>query len=307
MLRFDVYSWLPDNDPVCISPGDGAYFQSTIHPDGEHALFWGGPSGPPRIWRADLDGNDCTPLTPINSGARHPSYCLNGQRVVYVSDCGAKQTPETVETVFDENPTGPVRRDLILHIFSMKPDGGDIRQITDGPVQDLRPSLSPDGKTICFVSIRGGSTGLWLVPADGSAKPRKLNVPVTVYRPTWSPDGKRIYGFAAISNERHQVGWVCPGSGTWTPLANDDIAVTHSPFPDPHGESLLVHSNRTGRWGLYELKLDDETPPIPLMPHGFEKLICVHPNRARNGVMTFDSIPENSWSRYRPGNQSLNY
>ncbi len=307
MLRFDVYSWLPGSDPVCISPGDGAYFQSTIHPNGENAVFWGGESGPPRIWRADLDGNDCEPLTPADSGARHPSYCLDGERIVYVSDCGVKQTSETVGMIFHDAPSGSVRRDLILHIYSMKPDGSDVRQLTDGPVQDLRPSLSPDGKTVCFVSIRGGSTGLWLAPADGGERPRKLQIPFTVYRPAWSPDGTRIYGFAAISNERHQVGWVCPRSGAWTPLANDDIGVTHSPFPDPHGERLLVHSNRAGRWGLYELKLDGETPPTPLTPHGFENLICVHPNRARNGAMTFDSIPEESWARFKPTNSTTHY
>ncbi|MFZ5836111.1 MAG: TolB family protein [Pseudomonadota bacterium] len=307
MLRFDVFSWSPESPPVCISPGDGAYFQSTIHPDGEHALFWGGPYGPPRIWRADLDGNDCVPLTPEDSGARHPSYCLNGQRIVYVSDGGVKQVPETVEAIFHDNPTGPLRRDLILHIFSMKPDGSDVRQITDGPVQDLRPSLSPDGKFVCFFSIRGGSTGLWLVPADGSEKPRKLKIPITIYRPVWSPDGARIYGFAAIRNDRHQVGWVNPHSGEWTPLANDDRAATHSPVPDPSGKSLLVHSNRSGRWALYELKLDGVTPPLPIVPQGFENLICSHPNRARNGVMTFDSLPEESWARFKPGNQSVNY
>ncbi len=307
MLRFDVYSWLPGSDPICISPGDGIYCQSAIHPDGEHALFWGGPSGPPRIWRADLDGNDCVALTPADSGARHPSYCLNGQRVVYVSDGGVKQTPETVESLFDETPSGPMRRDLILHIFSMKPDGSDVRQITTGPVQDLRPGLSPDGKTICFISIRGGSTGLWLAPVDGSEKPRKLRVPFTVYRPVWSPDGKRIYGYAAVSNERHQIGWVNPDTGEWTPLANDDFALSHAPFPDPHGESLLIHSNRTGRWALYEMMLDGKTSPQRVVPQGFEKLMCAHPNRARNGILTFDSIPEESWSRYKPGNNITNY
>lgn len=307
MLRFDVYSWLPGSDPVCISPGNGAYFQSTIHPDGENALFWGGASGPPRIWRADLDGNDCEPLTPADSGARHPSYCLNGQRIVYASDFGVKQPSETVSMVFHDAPSNAIRRDLVQHIFSMKPDGTDVRQITDGPVQDLRPSLSPDGKTVCFASIRGGSVGLWLVPADGSEKPHRLKVPFTIYRPTWSPDGQRIYGFAIISNERHQIGWVCPNHGNWTPLDNDDLGITHSPSPDPNGRSLLVHSNRAGQWALYELMLDGISPARPILPQGFDKLICVHPNRARNGVMTFDSIPAESWARYRPGNQSLNY
>jgi Tol biopolymer transport system component len=307
MLRFDVYSWMPDQDPVCISPGDGAYFQSTIAPKGDHALFWGGRSGPPQIWRADLDGDHCEPLTPSTNGARHPSYCLNGERVVFVSDSGVKQAPETVETIFMANPSGPIRRDLLLHIFSMKPDGTDVRQITDGPVQDLRPSISPDGKMICFISIRGGTTGLWLVPADGSEEPHKVEVPVSFYRPSWSVDGSRIYGFSVISNERHQVGWVDPMTGDWTPLANDAAGQTHAPSPDPSGKSLLVHSNWQGNWTINELSLDEKSPLRLLTPHGFERLTCVHPNRAANGAMTFDSIPETSWKHYKPRGHFLHH
>lgn len=307
MLQFDVYSWLPDDPPVCISPGDGAYLQSCIQPQGGHALFWGGAKGPPRIWRADLDGNECIPITAGQSGARQPSYSMDGKRTVFVSDGGVKQSPETVETIFRENATGPMRRDLILHIFTMNPDGSDVRQITDGPVQDLRPSFSPDGKTICFFSIRGGRAGLWLVAADGKSRPYKIKADVTLYRPVWSLDGKRIYGFYILSNERHQVGWIDPVNGKWTALENDNAGQTRSPVPDPTQDALLAHSNHDGIWRICEIPLDGKTPMRFLFPKGFENATCVHPSRAVNGVMTFGSTSMETVLRFGSGYASHNY
>lgn len=301
MLRFDVYSWLPDYPPICISPGDGAYFQSCIHPDGDHAIFWGGAEGLPRLWCADLDGNECIPLTTAESGARQPSYRKDGKRIVFISDCGAKQAREALETIFRKNAPGAMRRDLILHVYTMNADGSDIRQITDGPVQDLHPTFSPDGKTICFFSVRGGSAGLWLVSSDGLSPPQRINSSATLYRPVWSHDGNRIYGYCIINNERHQIGWVDPVTGAWAPLANDDIGQTHSPSPDPNGKVMIAHSTRRGRWSLCEIPLDGITPVRDLLPKGFENTTCAHPCRAANGFMTFDSSPDKSLLRYTSG------
>lgn len=307
MLRFDVFSWPPNQDPVCISPGDGCYFQSCIHPQGDHALFWGGASGPPRIWRADLEGNSCEPLTPADTGARHPSYCANGDRIVFVSSRAVAQQPELVENIFREDGSGAPRRDIMLHIFTMNADGTDVQQITEGPVQDQRPTLSPDGRHVCFVSIRGGSFGLWIAPIDGKEQPQKLQTPVTVYRPVWSQDGKRIYGFTVANDERHKVGWIDLDSGNWIELENDTQAISHGPFPDPCSENLLIHANRGDKWALYEVPLDGHTPARRLIPPGFEDRVCAHPMRAADGAMTFDSIPDESWAQYNNTYRSLNY
>ena len=60
---------------------------------------------------------------------------------------------------------------------------------------DLR--LSPDGRQVCFVvkeaspDQAGYRMALWLVPADGSAQPRRLTLGVRKdVAPRWSPDGR---------------------------------------------------------------------------------------------------------------------
>ena len=45
--------------------------------------------------------------------------------------------------------------------------GGEPKRLTTAPGTNNHPRWSPDGKTIAFVSSRGGSTQVWLLPIDG--------------------------------------------------------------------------------------------------------------------------------------------
>jgi dipeptidyl aminopeptidase/acylaminoacyl peptidase len=61
------------------------------------------------------------------------------------------------------------------------------------------PALSPDGRWVAFTVTRysvddnAGDSDLWVVPADGSAPPRRLTWNKGADNsPLWSPDGKRI-------------------------------------------------------------------------------------------------------------------
>ena len=66
-----------------------------------------------------------------------------------------------------------------------------------------RPALSPDGRLIVVPVTEAAydeakkSSDLWLIPADGSAPPRRLTFSTTAEsHPAWSPDSRRI-AFAA--------------------------------------------------------------------------------------------------------------
>jgi TolB protein len=68
------------------------------------------------------------------------------------------------------------------------------RAVTADAAWDGEIALSPDGKTVAFVSDRGGGArGLYLVPARGEGAPRALATgPGDVSRPSWSRDGKSV-------------------------------------------------------------------------------------------------------------------
>lgn len=73
-------------------------------------------------------------------------------------------------------------------IYSMKPDGSGLIQLTDDPAADGLPAWSPDGTSIVFTRTEAGGSSIWTMDADGSAA-RRLAEGET---PKWSPDGDRI-------------------------------------------------------------------------------------------------------------------
>jgi Tol biopolymer transport system component len=292
-MRSAVWSWLPDGTVHQLSPvGEGSWMQACVHPDGDHAVFWGGlDDDPPRLWRGATSGGEPEPLTGVDSGARHGAYGLAGDRIVFSSDRASGARPGRMG---DETPAGNPTTGH-WNIFSMAVDGTDVRQITEGPHLDQRPALSPDGRTIAFVSDRG-RFGLWLVPTDGGSPPRPLCPGLTLYRPCWSIDGGTLFCFH-MGADRRQVGSVDLDDETFVRLDNDDRGNTHGPWADPRGDCLVVHSDRDGRWGLHELPLDG-SPMRPLLPPGHERAICAHGTRARNGVLTFDGAAMTELTRH---------
>src|SRR6516225_9124946 len=74
--------------------------------------------------------------------------------------------------------------------------GGEPKRLTTAPGTNNHPRYSPDGKTIAFVSSRGGSSQVWLLPTDGGEARQLTHLPIDVSGPIWSPKGDRI-AFAA--------------------------------------------------------------------------------------------------------------
>jgi TolB protein len=80
-------------------------------------------------------------------------------------------------------------------VFITDPSTGDMFNISRSPKsEDRYPCWSPDGKRVCFMSDREGTTNLWISNVDGS-KVRRLNrTPDVCYMPSWvkTPRGERI-------------------------------------------------------------------------------------------------------------------
>ncbi len=69
--------------------------------------------------------------------------------------------------------------------------GGEPKPLTTTPGTNNHPRWSPDGKTIAFVSNRGGSAQVWLLPIDGG-EPRQLTkLPIDVSGPDLVAQGRQ--------------------------------------------------------------------------------------------------------------------
>jgi Tol biopolymer transport system component len=137
-------------------------------------------------------------------------------------------------------------------IFTVNPDGGDRRQLTQVPddATAAMPAWSPDGRRIAYQSNVGGSFELWTMNADGSGQARLLADPGhSDNQPSWSPDGRTLVfsrcdatlGFVAYC-DLARVG--ADGRGLRTLLGGKWLHIR--PRYSPDGRRIVFSSNRDG-------------------------------------------------------------
>jgi dipeptidyl aminopeptidase/acylaminoacyl peptidase len=90
------------------------------------------------------------------------------------------------------------------------------------------PQLSPDGKTIAFVQAETDldknttRSHIWLVPGDGSARPRRFTAGEAKDRaPRWSPDGKQL-AFISNRDKQDQLYLIALDGGEARPLTSGE-------------------------------------------------------------------------------------
>jgi LCP family protein required for cell wall assembly len=90
-------------------------------------------------------------------------------------------------------------------LYIVRPDGSDLRQLTDDVADDSDPAWSPDGRTIVFISDRDGNPEIYTIAVSEltSATPtptpsptltitRLTNTAGTEVGPQYSPDGNTL-------------------------------------------------------------------------------------------------------------------
>ena len=79
------------------------------------------------------------------------------------------------------------------HLFRLPIAGGAAEQLTFGPWYDSDPAVSPDGRSVVFVSDRNGESNGNLFLLDLESKElRQLTREHWVSRPAWAPDGESV-------------------------------------------------------------------------------------------------------------------
>ncbi len=76
-------------------------------------------------------------------------------------------------------------------VILIHPDGESV-QLTRDMGNNYRPTFSPDGTQILFVSDRDGNREIYLMASDGSNQRRLTSNSIVDDFPAWSPDGSQI-------------------------------------------------------------------------------------------------------------------
>lgn len=99
-------------------------------------------------------------------------------------------------------------------LWSIKPDGSDIKQITNTLEDKHSPAVSPDGKEILYVDSK---RKLSIMNPDGTGK-RELPLAEGIYaQPTWAPDGKTIafVRYTVIPSDASEIWVIKRNEGGW--------------------------------------------------------------------------------------------
>jgi len=120
-----------------------------------------------------------------------------------------------------------------------------------------RPTWSPDGKTIAFVSNMSGRNNIWLVPAEGGWP---VQLTVSDQRQSgvaWSPDGKWIaYQSDYDGDEQWDIFLVSPKTGKVVNLTQTREIAEQSPVWSPDGR-YLAYEVKPKTSAAYEIDVYD--------------------------------------------------
>jgi len=288
-----------DEAVIEISPGDGEgiFVTPSINPKGNEAVFHGAVTGFSRIWKYSLDSDKTIALTGDDYVAVEPSYSWDGTQIAFSADKGIDQKREDMFDIGNSllkmgqmylggNPKA-------MNIFIISSDGNNLRQITTWNAVDMRPTFSPDGNHILFMSSKESGSikklSLYTVSLTGGEEPQLIPNSEGANRPWYSVDGDWIYYWKEIDDRGTLCRMKADGS-EWNPLANDTGGKgSHGPFIDQDGDWLWFHSVPDVYNQIFKMPIDGGDF-VSVTPIGFEEDHVAHVTAATNGNYTFDVL-----------------
>jgi dipeptidyl aminopeptidase/acylaminoacyl peptidase len=84
------------------------------------------------------------------------------------------------------------RRRSDVWLLDLRTRGAQPRRLTSSPENDSSPRWSPDGRSLFFLSSRGGSSQIWRLSLDGGEAEPVTAFPIDVDTFMVSPDGARL-------------------------------------------------------------------------------------------------------------------
>lgn len=142
-------------------------------------------------------------------------------------------------------------------IFTCKPDGADVLQLTTSGGFNTRPVFSHDGTKILFYSTRDGNPEIYVMNADGTAQTRLTNDPGDDAQASFSPDDSKIIWHSNRDGDYEIYTMNADGTGLTkrTNNAVDDFCATF--VPDMSG--FIYCSMATGNGDLYRFEFTGGT------------------------------------------------
>lgn len=201
------------------------------------------------------------------SGRRRISNGLGRTTCGYFYDSGRRVL---YSSTFAASPACPPRPDYSqgyvwplddLEIYTARPDGSDLHQLTRNDAYDAEATVSPDGRRIVFTSSRDGDIELYTMNVEGSDVRRVTHREGYDGGAFFSPDGthlvwramypestadsadyRRLLAQRLVRPTRLEL-WVSDADGTNARQVTHLGAASFAPFFHPDGRRIVFASN----------------------------------------------------------------
>jgi len=250
-----------------------AYFSA----DGKQLIFQSTRDGRgcDQIYTMSVDGSNVKLISNGDGRTTCSYFYPNGKRILYSSThLGYRQCPPRPDFskgyVWAVYPT--------FDIFTAKPDGSDLKQLTNTPGYDAETTITLDGKKLVFTSMRDGDLDIYTMDADGKNVRRLTNELGYDGGPFWSYDGKQIVYRAHHPQTGQQKTdytdllkqnlirpttleiWVMNADGSNKRQVTSNGKANFGPYFFPDGKRIIFASNmddpRGRNFDLYKINTD---------------------------------------------------
>ena len=260
---------------------------------GQNAEAYFSSDGTRLIFQRTGDAESCDQQYTINvdgSGLQRVSNGLGrttcgyfyerDERILYSSTFHAEEACPTPPD-FSQGYVWPLSD---FDVYTALLDGGDLQRLTSEPGYDAEATLSPDGETIVFTSMRDGDLDIYSMNVDGSNVQRLTNTlgydggpffspdgSMIVYR-TWYPttpqeeaDYTRLLSQNLVRPSKMEI-WVMNADGLGKKQVTHLGGANFAPFFHPDGNRIIFASNhhvieenpRSRDFDLFLVDLDGE-------------------------------------------------
>jgi TolB protein len=215
----------------------------------EGAEFYFSPDGKSLIGNARFEGDtvhqvytftiDGKNIRRINDKGEDACsyYFPDGSRLVFTS---TRDNPDMPRGNF----SNPFDYPQGAEIYTCKPDGGDLKRLTNNKYYDAEVSLSPDGQWMLFTRQIDGKLDLWKMRPDGS------NQQQITFTPDWQEGGSFYFNNETIICRAWEMKdqavrgmpmsiFTMNSDGTNRVRVTNDSGTNWAPFPSPDGDHFV--------------------------------------------------------------------
>src|SRR5262245_38648697 len=243
---------------------------------------------------------------------------------VAISAGVSTQSDVTLRPYFSEPAIAPDRSEIAFvsggDIWTVAASGGEARLLVSHPAQESRPSYSPDGRRLAFVSNRTGGGDIYVLTLATTELTRLTYDDGLEQLDGWSWDGRWIY-FSSASHDiagMNYVHRVSAAGGTPLEVAADRYTNEYFSSAAPDGTTLAITARanasaqwwRNGRSHLDEAEIwivtEGATPKYePLTSGGAKEMWPMWAADGRTVYYVSDrSGTQNIWSRTARGSSA---